>query len=119
MRNHHSPNPTSPFCLTSLDVSELQAIVAELDLWERVLLFLDMTTGLWRSELAGIRWKDFDFAEPEIDVQRSIVDQVVGRCEAGASQKRIPLHEYTVQDLLTWYRETPYREPDHYAFCLK
>jgi len=100
-----------------LDVHELQAIVAELDLRERVLVFLDMGTGLRRGELAGIKWLDFDFIALEIDVQRSVVDQVVGRCKTEASQKRIPLDEHTAQDLLAWYRETPYREPEDYVFA--
>jgi integrase len=61
-----------------LEVSELQAIVAELQLRERVLVFLDMSTALRRGELAGVKWFDFDFAALDINVQRSIVDQVVG-----------------------------------------
>lgn len=100
-----------------LEIWELQAIVAKLQLRERVLVFLDMASGLRRSELAGVRWRDFDFAALDIDVQRSVVNQVVGRCKTEASQKRIPLDEYTAQDLQAWYRETPYRDPDDYAFA--
>jgi integrase len=100
-----------------LEVSELQAIVAELQLRERVLVFLDMSTALRRGELAGVKWFDFDFAALDINVQRSIVDQVVGRCKTEASQKRIPLDEYTAQDLLAWYEVTPYRAPDDYVFA--
>jgi len=44
-----------------LEISGMQAIVAELELRERVLLFLDMVTGLRRGELAGLRWGDIDF----------------------------------------------------------
>jgi integrase len=72
-----------------LEVSEVQAIVAELQVRERVLLFLDMATGLRRGELAGVKWHDFDFTDLDIDVQRSVVDQVVGRCKTEASQKRV------------------------------
>jgi integrase len=100
-----------------LEVSEIQAIVAELQLRERVLLFLDMATGLRRGELAGVRWQDFDFAVLDIDVQRSVVDQVVGRCKTEASQKRIPLDEYTAQDLLAWFQQTLYRDPGDYVFA--
>ena len=74
-----------------LEVSELQAIVAELQLRKRVLVFLDMASGLRRGELAGIKWRDFDFAALDINVQRSVVNQIVGRCKTEASQKRIPL----------------------------
>ena len=53
----------------------------------------------------------------DIDVQRSVVDQVVGRCKTEASQKRIPLDEYTAQDLLAWFQQTLYRDPDDYVFA--
>ncbi len=99
-----------------LEVSEMQAIVARLQLRERVLLFLVMVTGLRRGELSGIQWGDIDFANLLIDVRRSVVDQVVGRCKTEASQKPVPIDEYTAQDLLSWYRVTPYREPADWVF---
>ncbi|MDQ1453302.1 MAG: hypothetical protein QOE55_1411 [Acidobacteriaceae bacterium] len=100
-----------------LDVGELQLIVSELALRERVLVFLDMASGLRKGELAGLKWMDFDFASLDIDVQRSLVNQVVGRCKTEASQKRIPIDPYTAADLLAWHAVTPYREPDDYVFA--
>jgi integrase len=100
-----------------LEVEEIQNIVAELALRERVLVFLDMASGLRRGELAGLKWFDIDFDQLDANVQRSIVDQVVGRCKTEASQKRIPLDEDTARDLLAWYRETPFRKPDDYVFA--
>ena len=95
----------------------MQAILAELQLRERVLLFLDMATGLRRGELTGIQWGDIDFANLLIDVQRSVMNLVVGRCKTEASQKALPLDEFTAQDLLAWYRKTPYRNPDDWVFA--
>ena len=89
----------------------------ELQLRERVLLFFVMVTGLRRGELSGIQWGDIDFANLLIDVHRSVVDQVVGRCKTEASQKPVPIDEYTAQDLLAWYRVTPYREPADWVFA--
>jgi integrase len=99
-----------------LEISEMQAIVAKLQLRESVLLFLVMATGLRRGELTGIQWGDIDFANLLIDVRRSVVNQVVGRCKTEASQKPVPIDEYTAQDLLAWYRVTPYREPGDWVF---
>jgi integrase len=76
-----------------------------------------MATGLRRGELAGVKWHDFDFADLDIDVRRSIVDQVVGRRKTEASQKRIPLDEYTAQDLPAWFQQTLYPDPDDYVFA--
>ncbi|MGC2161494.1 MAG: tyrosine-type recombinase/integrase [Silvibacterium sp.] len=100
-----------------LEVSEMQAIVAELQLRESVLLFLDMVTGLRRGELAGLKWEDIDFENLQIDVNKSVVSQVVGRCKTEASQKPVPLDEYTAQALLAWYRLTPYRQPSDWVFA--
>lgn len=100
-----------------LEVSEMQAIVAELQLRERVLLFLDMATGLRRGELAGLKWQDIDFENLQIDVNKSVVSQIVGRCKTEASQKPVPLDEYTAQDLLAWYRFTPYHQPGDWVFA--
>ena len=100
-----------------LEISEMQAIVAELQLRERVLLFLDMATGLRRGELAGLKWGDVNFESLEIDVHRSVVSQVVGRCKTEASQKAIPLDEYTARDLFEWRLETPYREAHDWVFA--
>ena len=65
----------------------MQAILAELQLRERVLLLLDMVTGLRRSELTATKWEDIDIEKLEIHVQRSVVEQVVGRCKTEAFRK--------------------------------
>lgn len=44
-----------------LEISEMQAILADLGIRERALVFLDMFTGLRRGELAGLKWEDIDF----------------------------------------------------------
>jgi integrase len=100
-----------------LEVSEMQAILAELQLRERVLLFLDMVTGLRRGELTGLKWEDIDFEDLVIDVNKSVVSRVMGRCKTEASQKPVPLDVYTAEDLLTWFRVTPYREPSDWVFA--
>jgi integrase len=83
-----------------LEVPEMQAVVAELQLRERI-AFLDMVTGLRRGELAGLRWSDIDFQTMQINVTGSVVDQVVGRCKTEGSKKPVPLDEHTAQDMHT------------------
>lgn len=100
-----------------LDISEMQDILAQLLSRDRTLVLLSMVTGLRRGELAGLKWQDIDFENLQIDVQRSVVDQVVGRCKTEASQKPVPVDEYTMGDLLAWFRETPLREPEDWVFA--
>ena len=100
-----------------LEVAEMQGIIAEVQLRERVLLFLDMTTGLRRGELAGLKWQDIDFESMQIDVNRSVVSQVVGRCKTEASQKPVPMDGCTAQLLQSWFQATPYRNPEDWVFA--
>ena len=57
----------------------MQDVLAQLLSRDRTLVLLSMVTGLCRGELAGLKWQDIDFANLQIYVQRSVVDQVVGR----------------------------------------
>jgi integrase len=101
-----------------LEVEEMRSLLSELALRERVLVFLDMATGLRRGELAGLQWKDVDFQNLLLLVERSVVDQVVGKCKTEASKKPVPLDEYLVQDLLEWYRNAPCTRPEDWIFVL-
>ena len=100
-----------------LEVEEIQRMLVRLQLRERVLVFLAMATGLRQGELAGLQWRDIDFEKLLIDVNKSVVYQVVGRCKTEASKKPVPLDTYTAADLLTWYRHTRYRNPEDWVFA--
>jgi integrase len=100
-----------------LEVEEMQRLVSSLQLRERVLVFLDMVTGLRRGELAGLKWKDFDAQRLVLSVTRSVVDQQVGKCKTEASRKPVPIDQYIAQDLLEWRRETPFKQPTDWIFA--
>jgi integrase len=74
-----------------LEVEEFQLLQAELRIRERILVWLDMTLGLRRGELAGLRWEDIHFEELTVMAQRSVVDQVVGKVKTEASKRLIPI----------------------------
>jgi integrase len=99
-----------------LTIEEMQKLISAVRLRERVLIFLDMVTGLRRGELAGLKWEDIDLLNLQINVSRSVVDQHVGKCKTEVSQKPVPIDPYIAQDLLEWYRHTPYRAPSHWVF---
>jgi integrase len=100
-----------------LEIHEFQLLQAELRIRERILVWLDMTLGLRRGELAGLRWEDIHFEELTVMAQRSVVDQVVGKVKTEASKRPIPIDAFIAEDLLSWYRTTKYNRPADYVFA--
>lgn len=100
-----------------LELEEMRLILPELSIREKAMVSLDMITGIRRGELAGLKWKDVDFANLLVNVVRSLVDQRTGKCKTEASAKPVPIDEYTAEDLLAWYRLTRYRDPEDWVFA--
>jgi len=100
-----------------LEIDEMRSILPELAVRERALVSVDMITGIRRGELAGLKWKDIDFANLLINVIRSVVDQRTGKCKTEASAKPVPIDEYTAEDLLAWYRLSKYKAPEDWVFA--
>jgi integrase len=104
----------APDVLTSNEVNQL---LAALQPRERIMVLLDVATGLRQSELFALKWKDVDFKNKQLWVTRSIVQQIVGRCKTEASQKPVPLHDHLIRNLRNWQRRTPYRTPESWVFA--
>ena len=105
---------TAPDILTS---SEVQSLLANLRGRERTLVLLAVTTGLRRSELFALKWKDVDFHARQIHVTRSIVQNVVGLCKTESSQKPVPAHNDLVEALREWHGQTPYQSSESWVFA--
>jgi len=105
---------TAPDILTT---NEVQMLLASLLLRERTLVLLAVTTGLRRSELFALKWKDVDFDANQIHVNRSIVHNVIGICKTESSQKPVPIHEHLVEALHEWHDKTPYRASESWVFA--
>ena len=105
---------TAPDILTS---SEVQSLLANLRGRERTLVLLAVTTGLRRSELFALKWKDVDFHAKQIHVTRSIVQNVVGLCKTESSQKPVPAHDDLVEALREWHGQTPYQSSESWVFA--
>jgi integrase len=99
------------------DPEELRALLEQLDRCFRVMVFLDAATGLRRSELLALKWKDVDFDNLQISVQRSIYMNVVGNCKTEASRKPVPMDPILASELWTWKQDSAYREPHDWVFA--
>ncbi len=105
---------TAPNVLTAAEIKDL---LAHLALRERTLVLLAVSTGLRQSELFALKWGDVDFCGGVLNVTRSIVYGVVGRCKTEASQKPVPLHPILAETLLQWKEQCRYRESGDWVFA--
>src|SRR5258706_7599346 len=96
---------------------EVLGLLTNLRFRERTLVLLAVTTGLRRSELFALKWKDVDFQTKQIYVTRSIVQNVVGICKTESSQKPVPAHDDLVEALREWHGQTPYQSPESWVFA--
>ena len=97
---------------TVLDPQEIQNLLSELEPTYRLMVLLDVTTGLRRSELFALRWSDIDFSNLTIDIKRSIYQGVVGTCKTEASRNLVPLSLEVAADLWLWKESTSYSQPE-------
>ena len=74
-----------------LSIDEISRLLAAVDSFSRMLIFLDATTGLRQSELFGLRWGDLNFESGEINGVRSIVQGMVSDCKTESSMKPVPM----------------------------
>jgi integrase len=104
---------------TILHVDEIQRLLDNVASLPRLLIFLDVTTGLRQSELFGLRWSDVDFDNGEINVVRSVVHGVISPCKTESSAKPIPMNPLLAEMLKDWRKVAPFPSPDDWVFASK
>ena len=102
---------------TVLEVEQFQSLFGALRQRERTMVLLDCGSGLRCGELIGMQWGDIDFSRKQMSVIRSVVEMVSGKVKTEASQKTVPLDDFMIDELLAWYRITPYKKPEDWVFA--
>ena len=100
-----------------LEPREIQSLLAQLKSCFRLMVLLDVTTGLRRSELFALKWRDVDFSGVRLDILRSIYLGQVGNFKTEASQKPVPLDELLAADMWLWRETSPYKQADNRVFA--
>jgi integrase len=95
---------------------ELQALLKKLCQRDRILVMLDASTGLRRSELFALRWRDIDFDLQQANVTRAIVRNVEGKTKTEISKKPVPLQPIVISGLQEWRLTSLYRSDDDFLF---
>ena len=105
---------TAPDILTT---NEVRNLLSNLLIGERTLVLLAVTTGLRRTKIFALKWKDVDNEAKQIHVNRSIVQNVVGVCKTEGSEKPVPAHDDLVETLQQWRIQTTYKSPEDWIFA--
>lgn len=100
-----------------LTPTEIKALLGGLNLRERTLVLLAVSTRLRQSELFGVKWCHIDFAQHTMNVMRSIAYGVVGPCKTGSSQKPVPIHPTVLDALANWREVCRYNKSDDWVFA--
>jgi integrase len=79
------------------------------------MIIVDALTGIRRSELMGLQWCDVDFIGSRIEIRRSMVDQIVGKCKTETSRKPVVIDEHIAQALIAWRQESIYTGPQDWV----
>ena len=82
---------------------QIEALLSNLGIREQLLVLTAATTGLRRSELAGLRWSDLDLVNGWISVNRSVDNNLENPCKTEASRKAVPVDLRIVPFFQRWY----------------
>lgn len=85
-----------------LTAEVFQAIVTTLKGPYKTMVIIAQCLGLRVSEIAALKWEDFDFEKRQLLVQRSIVNGRVDDVKTEYSHDYVPLHDSLVEVLLAW-----------------
>ena len=97
------PNYRPKQILNEEQLDTFMAAIEQDEVW-RDFFFTELTTGLRRGEICGLRWEDFDEAEGTLKVNRSVSTRKVGSLEVGETKtnkghRSISLPDSTAQRL--------------------
>lgn len=100
-----------------LEAAEFRALMLKLPQMMRVIGIVAATTGLRISEVLGLKWMDIDWRELQMNVTRSVVDGIIGKCKTETSRRPVPIDRFTQSELLLWQRETCFAAAEDWVFA--
>jgi len=99
-----------------LDGEEFRLLIQTLSLRDRVMVLLAGSTGMRRSELIALRWKDVDFILRQVNITRSIYRNKTWICKTKASRRPVPLHPVVIEQLAEWRKASTYNGDENFLF---
>ncbi|HEX5484263.1 MAG TPA: site-specific integrase [Terriglobia bacterium] len=100
-----------------LTAGEFGALRAELREPYRTMVTVAGCLGLRISEILGLQWRDVDWGNLSILIQRSVVEGKVYETKTEASRKPMPIDPKIAEALLMVRRSSAYTNPDDFIFA--
>ena len=83
----------------------------------RTMVIVAICLGLRRSELAGLKWSDFDWLNQEVLVQRSVIANRVDAVKTKRSKARLPLDPALIEVLQKWRSLSDFKADDDWVWA--
>jgi integrase len=83
----------------------------------RTMVVVALCLGLRRSELAGLKWSDFDWLKGEVLIQRSVIANRTDAVKTKYSKTRLPLDPAVVHLLQDWRQISEFKADDDWVWA--
>ena len=101
----------------SLTADEFRRFIQHLDEPFRTMALLCVCFGLRISEALALKWKDVDWLNGVLHVERGIVRQQVGDVKTESSRKQMSMDGRLLDVLQRWKQVTQFSDPDDWVFA--
>lgn len=101
----------------SLTVEEFQRLIAELEEPFRTMVQIAVCFGLRVSELLALQWRDVDWFNGKLRIERAIVMQNLDEVKTTASRKHMAIAPELLEVLKLWHSRTQFHEPADWIFA--
>jgi integrase len=100
-----------------LTVLETRRLLEQIDAPYRTMVLVAASLGLRASEIMGLQWGDFDWANHSVLIRRGVVNGRIGDTKTEASRKALPV-DSSLSDALLELRkcQTPRMSPGDWVF---
>ena len=83
----------------------------------RTMVVVAMCLGLRRSELAGLKWSDFDWIRQEVLIQRGVIANRVDAVKTKKSKSRLPVDPVLITVLQDWRKISQFNADDDWVWA--
>lgn len=101
----------------SLTVQEFQKLIGRLKEPFRTMALVCVCLGLRVSECLGLKWKDVDWLNGQLSIERSIVEQKTDDVKTETSRKSLSVDQELLQVLSLWKQATQFPADKDWVFA--